>query len=46
MNKTLKKLQIELRVNISSIETDLGEGNCSYLGLILINKKYVVIPNM
>ena len=34
-NKALKRLQTELRTNMSSVETDLGGGVHGYLGLVL-----------
>ena len=33
--KAIKRLKMELQANASSIETDLGGGNHSYLGLVL-----------
>ena len=44
-NKALKRLQIELQANASSVEMDLGGGNHSYLALVLIDKEYTIIPN-
>ena len=44
-HKALKKLQTELQVNASSIETDLGGGNYSYLALILLDQDYQSILN-
>ena len=45
-NKTLKRLNTELRANRSSIDTDLGEGGHGYLGLILANQEYLRINNL
>ena len=45
MHKSLKRLKLELQVNVSSVETDLGEGNYGYLGLVLTDEEYVSIPN-
>ena len=42
-NKTLKRLQKELRANSSSVETDLGGGDHGYLGLILADLEYMKI---
>ena len=45
-NKALKRLQIELQVNTSSVKLDLGGGNHSYLVLVLIDKEYTIISNI
>ena len=42
-NKSLKCLKTELRVNGSSVDTDLGGGDHGYLGLILTNVEYARI---
>ena len=42
-NKILKRLEQELRVNASSVETDLGGGNHGILGLFLSNLEYAKI---
>ena len=34
-----------MQVNASSIETNLGGGNYSYLGLVLTDQEYTTIPN-
>ena len=39
-NKNLKRLKTELQANASSIESDLGDGDHGYLGLVLTNKEY------
>jgi len=44
-NKTLKRLQMELQANASSVETDLGGGDHGYLGLVLSNVDYGLIPD-
>ena len=44
-NKALKRLKLELQSNASSVETNLGGGNYSYLGLVLIDKEYISIPH-
>ena len=45
MNKTLKRLKMELRANGSSVDTDLGGVNHGYLGLILADLEYSrIIP--
>lgn len=36
---------MELQVNISLKEANLVRGNYSYLGLVLIDKEYISIPN-
>ena len=43
--KALKKLQMELQVNVSSIEIDLGRRNHDYLVLVLLDSDYQSIPN-
>ena len=43
-NKALKRLKLELQSNASSVETNLEGGNHSYLGLILIDEEYTLIP--
>ena len=45
MNKLLKRLKIELQVNVRSIETNLGEGNHGYLVLVLLDIEYTKILN-
>ena len=45
-NKLVKRFQIELRANASSVETDIGRGNYSYFSLVLMNDKFVRIPNI
>ena len=40
-NKTLKRLKTELCANASGVESDLGDGDHGYLGLILKDPKYV-----
>ena len=37
---------MELQANATSIETNLGSSNHSYLGLVLTDKKYNSIPNI
>ena len=44
INKALKRLKLELQSNASSVETNLGGGNHSYLGLVLIDEEYISIP--
>ena len=44
-NKTLKQLEIELQVNNSSVEMDLGGDKHGYLGLVLSNEEYASITN-
>ena len=44
-NKALKRLKTELQANASSVESDLGGGDYSYLGLILIDIEYSSIPD-
>ena len=41
--KSLKRLKTELRANASSVETDLGEGDHGYLGLVLSDEEYALI---
>ena len=41
--KSLKRLNIKLRANRSSVETDLGGGNYGYLGLLLTDVEYARI---
>ena len=41
INKSLKRSKMELRANISSVDTDLGKGNHEYIGLSLANSGYV-----
>ena len=36
---------MELQANASSVETDLGGRNHGYLGLVLTNAEYALIPN-
>ena len=44
-NKTIKRLNQEIRANASSVETDLGEDDHGYLGLFLSNEEYTrIIP--
>ena len=43
--KSIKRLKLELQANASSVEIDLGGGNHSYLGLILTDTEYALIPN-
>ena len=45
MNKIPKRLKLELQANASSVETNLGGGNHSYLGLVLTDTKYTTIPH-
>ena len=42
-NKTLKRLKLELQVNASLVEIDLGGSNYNYLGLVLTDKEYMEI---
>ena len=42
-HKTLKRLKQELRVNASSVESDLGGGDHGYLGLVLDDAEYATI---
>ena len=44
-HKSLKRLKIELQVNASSLEIDLGGGNHGYLGLVLTNHEYATIAH-
>ena len=44
-HKSLKRLKLELQANASSVETDLGGGNHRYLGLVLTDEEYALIPN-
>ena len=44
-HKSLKRLKLELQANASSLEIDLGGGNHSYLGLVLTDAEYTLIPN-
>ena len=44
-HKSLKRLKLELQANASSVETDLGGGNHGYLGLVLTDEEYALIPN-
>ena len=44
-HKSLKRLKLELQANASSVETDLGGGNHGYLGLVLTDQEYAIIPN-
>ena len=44
-HKSLKRLKMELQVNASSVETDLGGGNHGYLELVLTNQEYAIIPH-
>ena len=44
-HKSLKRLKKELRSNASSVETDLGGGNHSYLALVLTNAVCNTIPD-
>ena len=44
-HKSLKRLKLELQANASSVKIDLGGGNHSYLGLVLTDEEYVLIPN-
>ena len=46
MNKSLKKLKLELQANASSVKMDLEGRNYSYLGLILTDDKYTSIPKI
>ena len=46
MHKSLKSLKLELQANASTVETDLGGGNHSYLGLVLNDNEYASIPNI
>ena len=39
-NKALKRLKNKLRVNASSVESDLGGGDHGYLGLVLTDAEY------
>lgn len=39
-NKTLKRLKTELQANASSVESDLGGGDHSCLGLVLTDEEY------
>ena len=45
INKALKRLKLELKVNASLVETDLRGGNYGYLGLVLTEQEYTNIPN-
>ena len=45
-NKSLKRLKLELQVNASSVETDLGSGDHGCLDLVLTNAEYASIPGM
>ena len=45
-HKSLKRLKLELQANASSVETDLGGRNYGYLGLVLTNEEYALIPNI
>ena len=45
-NKTLKMLKLELKANASSLKTNFGGGNYGYLGLVLTNMEYAIIPHM
>ena len=45
VHKMLKYLKIELKVNASSVESNLGRGNHRYLGLVLIDTKYALVSN-
>ena len=38
-HKSLKRLKLDLQVNASLVEIDLGGGNHSYLGLVLTDQK-------
>ena len=42
-NKTLKRLKQEFQENASSVESDLGGGDHSYLGLVLTDAEYATI---
>ena len=42
-HKTLKQLKQELRANGSSVESDLGDGDHGYLGLVLDDVKYATV---
>ena len=44
-HKALKKLQMKLQVNASSIEIDLGRRNYGYLALVLLDADYQLILN-
>ena len=44
INKSLKRLKLELQANASSVEMDLGGGNHSYLGLVLTDTEYATVP--
>ena len=46
MNKALKRLQIELQANTSSVETDLRSRNHGYLALVLSNVEHTIILNI
>ena len=45
INKSLKRLKLELQANANSIEIDLERENYGYLGLVLIDKEYIIILN-
>ena len=45
MNKSLKRLKLELQANVSSVKMDLGGENYGYFGLILADNEYTLIPN-
>ena len=38
--KTLKRLKYVLRANASSVNSDLGDGDHGYLGLVLSDQEY------
>lgn len=46
INKALKRLKLELQLNSSSVETDLGGGNHGFLGLVLSDQEHATTPSM
>ena len=40
----MKRLKLELQANASSVETDLGSSDYSYLRLMLMDQEYAMIP--
>ena len=42
--KSLKWIQIELQENVSSVETNIGEGNHVYLGLLNSDEEHALVP--
>lgn len=46
INNCLKYLKLELQVNMSSVETNLGGGNHRYLRVILMDTEFALIPHI